>query len=74
MNIEWIGIAGSILIIIAFTHKNEKAIRIFDACGAILFIVYGCLVPAWSTVFLNSVLLLVHVKRFVQMRGEKNGE
>lgn len=69
---EWIGIAGSVLIIIAFTTKNEKSIRILDGLGAALFIIYGILIKAWATVFLNAVLILVHLHRFIGMRKRDN--
>lgn len=69
---EWIGIAGSVLIIIAFSTKNEKSIRILDGLGAVLFIVYGILIKAWATVFLNSVLILVHLHRFIEMKKKSN--
>lgn len=72
MKYEWVGIIGSIMIIIAFTHKEEKKIRIFDAIGSVLFVVYGLLVHAWSTAFLNGVLLLVHLRRFLQMKRTKD--
>lgn len=68
---EWIGLAGSVLIIIAFTTKNEKSIRILDAVGAALFILYGVLIKAWATVFLNAVLIIVHLFRFIEMKKKK---
>lgn len=68
MSYEWVGIIGSIMIIIAFTRKNEKAIRILDGVGAVLFIIYGYLTKTWATMFLNTVLVLVHVHRFIEMR------
>lgn len=74
MKYEWIGIIGSIMIIIAFTNKNEKMIRILDAIGASLFIVYGALTHTWSTMFLNAVLIVVHIIRFIDMRKKKNGK
>lgn len=73
MNYEWIGIFGSIMIIIAFTNKNEKMIRIMDGIGAILFIIYGYLTKTWSTMFLNAVLVFVHILRFIEIR-RKNGK
>lgn len=74
MNYEWIGILGSIFIIIAFTNKKEKVIRIFDAVGACLFIIYGGLTHTWSTMVLNAILVIVHIIRFIGMRRSKNGE
>ena len=75
MQYEWIGILGSVMIIIAFTNKNEKLIRILDCIGASLFIIYGFLTHTWATVFLNLALMVVHIVRFIQMRKEKeNGK
>jgi hypothetical protein len=71
MRWEWIGISGSIVIIFAFMEKDEKAIRILDAIGAGLFIIYGLLIGSFSTVLLNTVLILVHVKRFAELRKAK---
>lgn len=71
MQYEWLGIVGSILIIIAFVNKDEKKIRILDCIGAVLFILYGFVTKTWSTMFLNAVLVLVHLSRFREMkRGE----
>lgn len=68
MSWEWVGILGSIMIIFAFMEKEEKTIRILDAIGAGLFIVYGFLIGSFSTVLLNTVLILVHVRRFAELR------
>lgn len=67
---EWIGIIGSILIIFAFTFKNEKKIRIFDAVGAMFFIIYGALIHAFATVFLNAVLICVHIWRMMPKKAQ----
>ena len=61
MNYEIIGIAGSFLIIIAFLMKGEKNIRVMDAVGALLFVIYGCLIGSFSTVLLNTVLIAVQI-------------
>ena len=60
---EYIGILGSIIIVLAFAMKQEKYIRIFDMVGAALFVVYGILIHSFSNVFLNSVLILINVYR-----------
>ena len=68
---EWIGVSGSILIIIAFLFKDEKKIRIADALGELLFIFYGVLIESFSTVFLNAVLIAVQA---VNLRRLLNGK
>lgn len=74
MRYEWLGIVGSILIILAFVNKDEFKIRILDCIGALLFILYGFLTKTWSTMFLNAVLVLVHLSRFSEMKRDKNGK
>lgn len=62
---EWIGILGTVLILIGFTSSKERTIRIFDMIGSLFFIVYGATIGSLSTILLNSVLVLVHVYKFV---------
>lgn len=71
---EWIGIAGSILIIIAFLNKDERTIRILDAVGALLFVIYGGLTQTWSTMTLNAVLIVVQIVRLIRIRRERRGK
>ena len=60
---EYVGILGSIIIVLAFAMKQEKHIRIFDIVGAALFVVYGILIHSFSNVFLNSILILINIYR-----------
>ena len=60
---EYVGILGSIIIVLAFAMKQEKYIRIFDMVGAALFVVYGILIHSFSNVFLNSILILINIYR-----------
>lgn len=61
MTYELIGIAGTILILIAFLCNSERNIRIYDAAGAVLFVVYGILTKTWSTALLNILLVVIQV-------------
>lgn len=38
---EWLGIAGTLFIILAFTMNGERKIRVLDLIGALLFVIYG---------------------------------
>lgn len=66
MQYEWIGILGSVAIIIAFLFKDTIKIRIADAIGAALFIVYGILIHSFSNVLLNAVLIAVQIWRLLE--------
>lgn len=60
MNNEIIGIIGTLFILVGFTSDKESIIRIFDMIGALLFILYGAMIGAISTVILNACLVLVN--------------
>ena len=64
--IEFIGILAGIFILISLifrstTYKTEILMRILNSAGAILFIVYGILLPAYSTAIINSCILVVNI-------------
>ena len=42
---EWIGYLASFMVLISFTMKNIKTLRLVNMTGCILFIVYGFLMP-----------------------------
>jgi len=65
---EIIGLCGTIFILIAFLFNSEKKIRIFDGIGAILFIIYGCLIGSWSNVILNGVLVVIQAVKLIKLK------
>lgn len=67
---EWIGIAGTLSIILAFTMNGERKIRIFDLIGALLFIIYGVTIRSFSTILLNVVLVVVQAYKLLRRRSE----
>ena len=68
---EIIGIAGTVLILIAFLNNSEKKIRIFDAVGAVCFVVYGLLTRTWSTAILNTALIVIQAIKLKRLYGEE---
>lgn len=57
---EWLGLLGTLMILIGFCSNSEKIIRIFDAIGSALFVIYGAMIGSISTIVLNGCLILVH--------------
>lgn len=57
---EWLGLLGTLMILIGFCSNSEKIIRIFDAIGSALFVIYGVAIGSISTIVLNSCLIMVH--------------
>lgn len=73
---EWLGLVASAFILVSFLFSNQIKTRIINSVGCVVFIVYGFLLPAYSTAFMNFALLIVHVvfliKYIVKKRKEKN--
>lgn len=59
--IEVIGIVASFLVLLSFIFSKQKNIRLTNIAGAVTFIVYGILIGSFSVVFMNSILVLVHI-------------
>lgn len=66
--IELLGIIATLFIVVAFLQSGELKIRILDAVGAILFIVYGICIHSFSTVLLNSILVGVQIYKIVRLK------
>lgn len=67
---EWLGIAGTLFIILAFTMNGERKIRVLDLIGALLFVIYGVTIHSFSTVLLNVVLVVVQAYKLLRRRYE----
>ena len=61
MNNELFGLLGSIFVLISFLINDIKKVRIINIIGALLFVIYGILINAFSTWFLNGALILIHL-------------
>ena len=61
MSYESIGILASIIVLISFIAKGENKIRIINIIGALMFVIYGLLINAFSIWFLNGVLVIIHL-------------
>lgn len=66
MNIEVLGTIASILVLISFLMKGENQIRIVNILGAIIFVIYGVIINAFSVWLLNGILCFVHVYKLIK--------
>ena len=75
---EWLGLIASAFILISFLTSNQIKTRIINSIGCIVFVVYGFLLPTYSTALMNAAMLVVHavfiIKYFVKKRKEKKPE
>lgn len=69
---ELVGMSGSILIAISMmfkttTDKGVKWLRIFNLLGSIVFVIYGIILPAYSTIILNAVCVVLNIVGLVKI-------
>lgn len=63
--VELIGIVGSILVLLSMTvksstQKGNLIMRIINIVGSAIFVVYGFMISAYSTAFLNIASLFIN--------------
>lgn len=69
---ELVGMSGSVLIAISMmfkttTDKGVKWLRIFNLLGSIVFVIYGIMLPAYSTIILNAVCVVLNIVGLVKI-------
>ena len=78
--IEIIGLVASVFIIMcsvvkSHTIKGNIVMRALNTIGSILFVVYGFVLGAWSTMITNCVITLLSVyyliKLLIEFKKEK---
>ncbi|MDE6441297.1 MAG: hypothetical protein K2L12_00910 [Clostridia bacterium] len=75
---EWLGLIASAFILVSFLTSNQIKTRIINSVGCVVFVVYGFLLPTYSTAFMNGAMLVVHavflIKYMIKKRKEKKPE
>lgn len=69
---EWVGIVATVFVLIAFMFPEEKQIRIADAIGAMIFIIYGWLIGSFSVVIMNIVLVIIQAYHLIIKPRKRN--
>lgn len=77
--VELIGIASTVLVFLSMlfkttTIKGGIRMRILNLIGSAVFVVYGCLLPAISTIILNFALVAVNTYHLVMLIKEYKKE
>ena len=63
---EWLGIVASAFILVSFLFTKQTITRIINMVGCVVFVIYGFLLPTYSTAFMNGALFIVHVVYLVK--------
>jgi hypothetical protein len=71
--VELLGIIASIfmvfsLILPSTSARGNISMRILNIIASALFVVYGCLIPAFSTALLNSLTIIINIINIVKIK------
>ena len=73
---EWLGLLASAFILVSFLTNNQIKTRLINMVGCVIFVVYGFILPAYSTAFMNGALFIVHIvyltKDYLKAKKEKS--
>lgn len=69
---EIVGICGSVFVAISMmfkttTDRGVMWLRIFNLIGSVVFVVYGMMLPAYSTIVLNLVCVVLNIIGLVKI-------
>ena len=71
--IELLGLTAMFFVLGSFLLKGEYRIRLVNGFGAMLFVIYGVIIEAWSVWLLNIFLLIIQIV-FLCRRSIKNAQ
>lgn len=69
---EAIGIVATLFVLASFLANDIKLVRLINIAGAAFFVAYGLLIDAFSTWFLNAVLIVIHGYYLAKNESEEN--
>ncbi len=74
---EIFGIAGSILVLVSMLYKTNTyrgafLLRLINGIGSIVYIIYGLLLPAPSTVVLNIFAACINIYYLCRIKKDYN--
>lgn len=70
---ELVGLLGSTLILVSMlsktsTYKGGLALRALNLAGSVVFVVYGAMLPALSTMLFNFVAIFVNIYYLAKLK------
>ncbi len=67
--VDIVGYAAMIALMISFTLKDIKKLRIVNTIGCILFVIYGFMLGSWPIIITNAFITSVNL---YYLLGKKN--
>lgn len=74
MIVEGVGLLASCVIFISLLSKDMKILRVCNALGSTLFMVYGFMIGSVSIIILNMGSILVNMHHWTRLNKEQKAE
>lgn len=59
---EWVGYLASFVLLLSFTMKDMRKLRMLNSAGAVLFVVYGFMLStSWPIVITNAAIFGINI-------------
>ena len=72
MFVEVVGIVATLFVLASFLLNDITYVRLVNIAGAAFFVAYGLMLGAFSTWFLNAVLIVIHFYFLLRKESEEN--
>ncbi|MDP5077612.1 MAG: YgjV family protein [Nonlabens sp.] len=59
--LDFIGYLASFILLLSFTRKNVRHLRIINTLGCILFVIYGAMLSSWPVMITNVSIVLINL-------------
>lgn len=69
--VDIVGLVASLFVLASFLMKDILVVRLINIAGAIIFVVYGIIINAIASWFVNVVLIVVHLVYIVKEFRDK---
>ena len=59
---EWVGYAAMLALLISFTMKDVRKLRMVNSVGAVLFVIYGFMLQtSWPIIITNVAIICINL-------------
>lgn len=65
--VEIIGLVATLVLVISQIHRNVLILRAINILGSAIFVVYAALLPAWSTLALNAIMIVINTWQVIRL-------
>ena len=71
---EILGYIGSALVLLSFMMTSVGKLRILNASGALVTVVYAIYTQTWPVLLLNAALFVINIVQLIRLKKAKQKE